>query len=206
MRMMLRTHIAHSHRRDRRERCAEIGSSAKGNLGLHREVQARGNIFRPRKRQANRLFRLRHGRLAPMPRGRRGVFRHRLRCSSVAVHDPGRSSNGAGGRGISGARLMRCQDWRSPLCQPQDHIAVGLARGHALSRSNSRRAALQGRGCGYGSTPSNLWLRPGSQFHEAFSLCQSRHAHRCPQGHQQCDHHCDDHDEGFDHRGSPVTS
>lgn len=57
---------------------------------------------------------------------------------------------------------------------------MGLARGHALSRSSSRRAALQGRGCGCGSTPSNLWLRPGSQFHEAFSLCQSRHAHRCP--------------------------
>jgi hypothetical protein len=24
--------------------------------------------------------------------------------------------------------------------------------------------------------PSNLWLRPASQFHEARSLCQSRHA------------------------------
>jgi hypothetical protein len=24
--------------------------------------------------------------------------------------------------------------------------------------------------------PSNLWIRPASQFHEALSLCQSRHA------------------------------
>jgi hypothetical protein len=35
---------------------------------------------------------------------------------------------------------------------------------------------LQKRGFGCWSMPSNLWLPPASQFNEARSLCQSRHA------------------------------
>jgi hypothetical protein len=96
MRMMLRTHIDATHGSD-----ALKSGEAKGNLRLHREIQAGGDIFRPRKRPAKRLFRLRHGRLSPMPRGCRGVFRYRLRYSSVAVHDPGRSSTWAGGRRLT---------------------------------------------------------------------------------------------------------
>jgi hypothetical protein len=38
-----------------------------------------------------------------------------------------------------------------------------------------RAVALQERGFACWPTPSDLRLRPGSQFHEAFSLCQSRH-------------------------------
>ena len=45
-----------------------------------------------------------------------------------------------------------------------------------VSGSNSRRGSLQGRGSGCVPTPSDLCSWPGSQFHEARSLCQSRHA------------------------------
>jgi hypothetical protein len=34
----------------------------------------------------------------------------------------------AGGRWVDGARLIRRRDWRSPSRQPQDHVAVALAR------------------------------------------------------------------------------
>jgi hypothetical protein len=75
-------------------------------------------------------------------------------------------------------RLGACAK-RSPLRQPQDRVAVALAHGRQPEEKpaiGSKRARLQGRGFGCWPTPSNLRFRPGSQFHEARSLCQSRHA------------------------------
>jgi len=50
---------------------------------------------------------------------------------------------------------------------------AGTGRGRWLSRF---AAVLQKRGFGCWPKASNLWLRPAPQFHEARSLCQSRHA------------------------------
>ena len=47
----------------------------------------------------------------------------------------------------------------------------GRTDGHQAFKEARQKGSF---GCG--RTPSNLWLRPALEFHEARSLCQSRHA------------------------------
>jgi hypothetical protein len=80
--------------------------------------------------------------------------------------------------------LANCPKARSPISM----IGAGWCSG---SGSRERLGGLDEhdvggapdsplQGCVFGSwpTPSSRWLLPGSQFHEARSLCQSRHAVR----------------------------
>jgi hypothetical protein len=76
---------------------------------------------------------------------------------------------------LDGGELARI--WGSASTPPLERHEIGSSMtGGRTDGHQAFKEARQKGSFGCGRTPSNLWLRPALQFHEARSLCQSRHA------------------------------